>query len=348
MTRLIFSHGPCGRRAAPGQVRRLLYIATALVLPVADASPADDGLFATTDQNPFIQVYSLPSPALYAAPGHGRWSWRFQFDLANGAIEEQLASGARVTLDGETYRSIFALSHGLSDRLTAGLTVPYVAHSGGFLDSFVRSWHDTFGLTNSRRDDFEDELLDYGYAEGTVDQFRITGRSRGIGDVRLTLDWHLGGSGPRRQLALRGGLKLPTGSSEHLHGSGSTDVSMQLLGTDGATLAAWDTTLAWMVGGLWLGDGEVLDGLQRDLVALGSIGVSRPLWRSLAVRLQLDGHTSFYDTDLRPLGSSGVQLTFGGSIALANGSRIDIAMIENLFTDTTPDLVFHLAWRGAL
>jgi hypothetical protein len=346
MTRLIFSHGPCGRRTAPA--RRLLYIATALALPVAEASPAGDGLFATTDQNSFIQIYSLPSPAMYAAPGRGRWSWGFEFDIANGAIEEELASGARVTLDGETYRSTLSLSHGLSDRLTAGLTVPYVAHSGGFLDSFVRSWHDTFGLTNSRRDDFEDDSLDFGYTEGAVDQFRITERSRGIGDVRLTLDWRLVGPEAVRQLALRGGVKLPTGSSDHLHGSGSTDLSIQLLATDGATLAAWDTTLAWMVGGLWLGDGEVLDGLRRDLVAVGSVGVSRPLWRNLVVRLQLDGHTSFYDTDLRPLGSSGVQLTFGGSIPLANGSRIDLAMVENLFTDTTPDLVLHLAWRGAL
>jgi hypothetical protein len=101
-----------------------------------------------------------------------------------------------------------------------------------------------------------------------------------------------------------------------------------------------------MLGGLWLGEAEVLDELRRDVVAVGSIGVSRPLWGSLTARVQLDGHTAFYDSDLRPLGSNSVQVTFGGSIAFPRAGRIDIALVENLFTDTTPDVSLHIGWRG--
>jgi len=340
------SAGACSRPPAAALHGTALYIAAALAFLHAEASPADDGLFVTTDQNPFIHIYSLPSPALHTAPGHGRWAWRMELDVTNGAIRDDLPSGASVTLDGETYRSTFSLYHGLSERVTVGLGVPFVAHSGGFLDSFVRGWHDLFGLTNSRREEFEDDVLEYSYRDGAT-LFHMSERSKGIGDVRLTLDRRLGEPEAPRRMSLRAGLKLPTGSSGELHGSGSTDASLQLLAEDEATLSAWNTTLAWMIGGLWLGEGEVLDGLRRDVVAVGSIGVSRPVWRKLSLRLQLDGHSSFYDSDLRPLGSSSVQLAFGGSVALTHAGRIDLAMIENLFTDTTPDLVLHFAWRGA-
>lgn len=78
----------------------------------------------------------------------------------------------------------------------------------------------------------------------------------------------------------------------------------------------------------------------------GSVGLSRPVWLKLSARLQLDGHSAFYDSELRPLGASSVQLTFGGSVELAHAQRLDFAMVQNLFTDTTPDLGIHLAWRG--
>lgn len=333
------------RHAAPSLAGWVLYTAATLAPPPAVASD-DLALFSTTNQNPFIQIYSLPSPSMYSTPGTDRWAWSIEFDLANGAIQDELPSGERLALDGETYRTSLMLRRQVSARVVAGLNVPFVAHSGGFLDSFVRDWHDVFGLSNSRRDDFEDNSLDYSYASDAGDAFRVTERSRGLGDIRLTLDHGLDTTDARRRMGLRAGLKLPTGAGENLHGSGSTDVSLQLLATDAATLAAWNTTLAWMIGGMWLGDGEVLDGLRRDLVAVGSVGLSRQLWRNLTIRLQLDGHSSFYDTDLDALGAASLQLSFGGSIALAGAGRLDLVLVENLFTDTTPDLVLHLAWRG--
>lgn len=322
-------------------------MAAALAPPLSEASPEAHGLFATTDQNPFIQIYSLPSPTMHAAPGTGRWTWGIELDVANGAIRDELPTGERLALDGETYRTSLLLRHQVSERVVAGLSIPFVAHSGGFLDGFVRDWHDVFGLSNSRRDEFRDDALEYSYTNGAGQAFEVTERSRGLGDVRLTLDHSLATADPRRRMGLRGGLKLPTGDSDDLHGSGSTDVSLQLLATDAATLSAWNATLAWMIGGLWLGEGDVLGGLRRDLVAVASIGVSRPVWRRLALRLQIDGHSSFYETDLEPLGSAGVQLSFGGSIMLARAGRLDLVLVENLFTDTTPDLVLHFAWRGA-
>jgi hypothetical protein len=122
---------------------------------------------------------------------------------------------------------------------------------------------------------------------------------------------------------------------------------LQLLSTDDQTLSAWGLTLAWMAGGLWLGDGDVLDSIRREAVAIGAVGVSRPLWRKLSARVQLDGHTAFYDSKLEGLGSGSIQLTVGGSLELKHSGRLDFAMKQNLFTDATPDFGLHLAWRNA-
>jgi hypothetical protein len=331
------------------QTSALLYIFGLLALSTHAALARDDGLFATTSESPFIQIYSLPSPAGQPVPPPAGWGWAFSLDLTSNSILEERGAGERVVLDGETYRAVLSLGYGVSRRLTARVNVPLVAHSGGFMDSPIQEWHSFLGLSNKRRTAFEANSLDYSYEVGGLQRFALRQRERGIGDVRLETDWQLRDpAGAKPSLVLRSGVKLPTGSSDRLHGSDSTDVSLQLLSTDRDTLANWNVTLAWMVGALWLGDSEVLDDLRRDVVAIGSIGISRPVWRRLTARVQLDGHSPFYDSALRPLGSSGVQLVFGGSIELARAGRIDIAVIENLFTDTTPDVVLHLGWRGAL
>lgn len=342
---------PAGRhRVHPelfASVKAAFYIAALSSITSAAAHGQDPSLFSTSDQNPFIQIYSIPSPASHPAPAPRHWAWRFGFDLASNAITETRPAGQSIVMDGETYRTSIALDYGLSEGLAVGITAPLVAHSGGFLDEFVQDWHDLFGLSNERRGDFEDNSLDYSYVDHGADVFVLRERGRGLGDVRLTADWRLQAApDAARSLVFRSGLKLPTGSSNTLRGSGSTDVSLQLLSTDRQTLEGLGMTLSWMVGGLWLGDGDVLEPLREDVVAIGSIGISRPIWRDLSARLQLDGHSAFYDSELRPLGASSVQLTFGGSIELARGQRIDFAMVQNLFTDTTPDLGIHVAWRG--
>jgi len=334
------------RRAILMSVGRALYIA--VLCPFAAAGANDQGLFHTTNQNPFIQIYTLPSPAPTPAPRVRAWAFSVAADVASNSILEENTALERVVLDGETYRTTLSIAYSLSERLTAELTLPFVAHSGGFMDALIEDWHDLWGLSNDRRDDFVRNSLDFSYAEAGEDRFALRDRDRGLGDLRLSAEWRLRDAAKaQRSLAVRGGLKLPTGSADALTGSGGTDVSLQFLSTDNATFSAWNVTLAWMIGGLWLGEGDVLDDMRRDTVAIGSVGLSRPVWRNLIARLQLDGHSAFYDSRLAPIGSGGLQVTFGGSIELARGGRIDIAMMQNLATDAIPDLGLHLGWREA-
>ncbi len=305
-------------------------------------------MFVTTDQNPFIQIHSLPWPTEPAIPAAGEWALGWTLDMSNTALSEEGSTGEEVVIDGETWRGSLAIAYGLSDRFEAGLVIPLVSHQTGIFDGFIRNWHDLFGLSNSRRDQFEDYSLEYAYYDADTTRVLVDTASSGVGDIRLTAAWRLRrDSTDQRVLTLRAGVKLPTGSASRLHGSGGTDLSLQLLSTDAAALSSWGTTVSWMVGALWLGHGDVLDDLRRDYVAIGSVGVTQPVWRNLLLKAQLDAHGSFYDTDIDILGARSVQLVTGAGIQLKRG-MIDIGIIENLFTNTTPDFGIHFAWHSLL
>lgn len=329
-------------------MKRLLYLGPLLILCPNTVPARDHTLFVTSDQNPFIQMYSPPSPAEHPAPGTGLWYWRYSLDISSNAIQDELDDGQRILLNGETYRASLGVGYGLTDQWTAELLVPFVAHGRGVLDGPIREWHDLFGLSNRRREALQGHGFGYVYTLNGAEQVALDERSRGLGDVRLSAEYRLRSmDDSARSLTVRAGFKLPTGSSAELRGSGSTDFSLQWLSTDRQTLSAWNATLSWMVGGLWLGQSGILAELRRDAVAIASIGVSRPAWRDWTLRLQIDGHSDFYDSELRPLGSSAIQLVLGGSYSPTRASRIDFALVENVFTDTTPDLGIHIGWRVA-
>ena len=92
-------------------------------------------------------------------------------------------------------------------------------------------------------------------------------------------------------------------------------------------------------------DGDVLADQQNRAVAFGTLGGGwRPLNR-LALKAQVDGHTSGYrDSDLPELSDS-LQLVIGGSLGLTETLTLDLAIVEDIAVATAPDIVFHLALR---
>lgn len=326
---------------------RRLYLLALFLLPVAGAG-AEPALFDLSNQHPLIQLYSLPNPGAEPLPAPGQWSWRADARLSNHSIAEQDGDAERIVLDGESYRAQLVLHYGLRPAMALSATIPLVAHSTGMLDGFIIDWHDLWGLSNERRNEFENNRLDFSYFRDGTALLALQERQRGLGDVRLGWDWELlQGGAARRGLALRAGLKLPTGSDERLLGSGSTDLSLQLLGNDRRTLQRWGASLSWSVGGIWLGESELLDALREDLVLVGSAGLRWPLGSRLAVRAQLDLHSAFYDSALDVLGKGSVQLSTGFDIRFGERHWLELAMMQNLRTDTTPDFGLYLSWRAA-
>lgn len=305
--------------------------------------------FRTFNQSPVIQVFRLPALGASKVLEKGRKEASLVFDLANNYADD-VSGSESITLDGETSRLNFAGRMGLGNGLEIGVELPWVFQRGGFLDGFIDDYHRTFGFSRGGRDKAPKDRLLFRYSRNGRDLLRIEDSSSGIGDVRLTAGFQLYRRDDERprSLALRMALKLPTGDSDELHGSGSTDAGLWVSGSQG-----WRTGSGlWEVfaGGGILGmtEGDVLPDQQRNAVFFGSLGAGwNPLpW--LVLKVQFDGQTPFYkDSDLKELDSNSVQVITGGSLRLSERSALEIGVSEDLTVGTSPDVVFHFALSHA-
>ncbi len=247
----------------------------------------------------------------------------------------------QLLLDGESHRTAVTVQYRAAT-MEWGIEVPYLSHSGGFLDRFIDRWHDFFGLPDSGRENIARGQLRYVYHRDGIDRLRLTQRTQGVGDVRLLAAWPL--TPPRTDAALRAALKLPTGNAQELHGSGAADLAVWVVA--GCAIAHCADKWRWhaAVGTLVLGRGDVLPDQQRRLVAFGGLGGA---WRArppIVLKAELRAHTAFYkDTDLAPLGSTAMQLVLGGTWVLSGEIMVDVAVSEDIRVNTAPDVSFLIS-----
>ncbi len=302
--------------------------------------------FHTSNRSPVVQVFGLPAVGDSRILKDGDREATLVLDVANHFVDGS-AGHEHLVLDGETYRLNLAGRMGIGNRLEIGFELPWLFQNGGILDGFIEAYHRTFGFRQRGRDEAPTGRYLFQYARGGADAFLVDRSNSGIGDVRLTGGLRLYDDREHLSaLALRASLKLPTGDSGNLRGSGSTDLALWLAASQGWKTGIGPWELFGGAGLLGMTDGDVLTEQQRNLVAFGSAGAGwRPLqW--LTLKVQLDGHTSFYrDSDLSELGSDSVQAVMGGTLHFSERTALDIGVAEDVIIKTSPDVVFHFALR---
>lgn len=316
-------------------------------LPASSGSCMEIEPFQTRNQNPLIRVYGLPTIGSASVMPVGKLEATLQADLANNFAP---ASGINenVMLDGETYGFTLSARYGIARDLEVGMDIPYLVNSGGFLDGFIEGFHDFFGLPEGGRKWYPKDRLLYQYTKNGATRVLVNDGSSGIGDISLRGAWQIwrDGRGAPLNVALHAALKLPTGNAHRLFGSGSTDFSLWLTASDDFRLPLGHLTVYGAAGGMAMTDGDVLEDQQRNLAAFGSLGLGWSPLEWLALKVQMDGHTSFYTgSNLEEVNSGAVQITAGGTIGFTTGTFLDIGVVEDLAVNTSPDVVFHLALR---
>lgn len=305
--------------------------------------------FDSTNQNPLVQIYGLPGAGNALLLPEGRTEVGLNAVLSsNYAVDDYPRE--YIILDGETTRFTLMARYGLLPRLEVGVKIPYIGHGGGFLDSFIEGFHSAFGLPQGGRDQAPRNRLRYRYRRNGADKVRVDNSNSGIGDLALTTAFQLyqRGGETRQGLALNLGLKLPTGDSDQLRGSGGTDIALWLSGKTESMLASGSIWGVYgSVGVLYLTEGNVLPEQQKSWAGFGTLGLGWAPLSWLVLKVQADGHTPLFNgSDLDEVAANASQLIAGGTIGLSEKTTLDIGLSEDLNGKASPDVGFYLTLRA--
>jgi hypothetical protein len=319
-------------------MRRLFASAVCLVCCSCPAIADDPYLesFPLRSHNPFVQIFGLPAFQTATLTSPSGFVIGISVDITNDADDSE-SDGDQLIIDGETTTIALSLRRRVHDRLELGLDVPYVRHSGGTLDGFIKDWHSMLGLSNARRDGPNDQLRHFYINDGET-LVGLDSPVSGIGDMQLSAAMAFG------NLTLRGAVKLPTGDPQKLTGSGATDFSLGVYGSRAYTFRERDLGLSGFVGALALGDGDVLPEFQRSFVPFGGVALRWQATQTLGLAAQLSMQGSYFDTHFDDIGGNGIQLAVGTDYQ-AGSFLWRLAIAEDLKSGATADFAMQLSVR---
>ena len=309
------------------------------------SAQADFSPFQTRDQNPFNLIHGQPLPVNASIATPGELHWNNTLTVTNTLNSQQLADES-IYLDYESYRFNLGLQYGFAQDWSVKLDLPLVYKGAGMLDSAINNWHKLLTLPQANRPNVENNQYRIQHDRNGRTLTELAASDAGIGDLQLGLG-HMLYTTSQSRLSLWTGLKLPTGSTSMLNSNGAVDASFWLA-------ANYRVGKHWSVNS---NAGLVLPALvvtgkrspYNDALASQALfGHIMLAWQAvdwLDVKIQLEGHTSYYDdSKLRLLGSTYVT-TFGGAIHINQCNTLDIAISEDVKVEASPDVSFLFGWR---
>lgn len=303
--------------------------------------------FNTVNQSPLLQIYALSRDNGSDIVPSGKLNIQVSHDLSSN-YSHSINRNSRevIILDSEVNRTVFSIRYGITPRFESGIEIPYISQDGGFLDSFIINWHNTFSLPQGGRDIAPGNRLNYSYLKNGVQKLKIDHAASGIGDITLTGGYGLYDSNDTAhhyRLALKGGVKLPTGESSDLLGSGGTDVFIQICGSMN-NYGKWGTLGFFAsVGALVMSKSEVLPDQHNPLAATGILGLGWGPASWISFKTQLNGNTPIYrNSSLPEISKSSLLVLFGGALKFPGEYLLDLGVGEDLSVGTAPDVSFHL------
>ena len=246
--------------------------------------------------------------------------------------------GTAFFIDGETMRTVFDFAFGLGGRFELDVEIPFLMHTGGFLDSIIDEYHEALSLPGGGRRGFQRNRYASGFVSGGTSVFVEGGRD-GIrqGDIvlsgRTALVKAVKG---RPAITLSVSAKLPTGDSDRLDGSGSADYGAAIEVSGRARRSSLHGGYAYTKIGIW----ELAPELNpRNTRSLFGTWVFTATPRTALIVQLLRTRGPFEQTAGNGLGRATTEIAFGMRHGTGEGFLFDWAFIENLDNDfNTPDI----------
>ncbi len=310
-----------------------------------DESPSHDDsivrgpLLGRVENAAFLPFLRLPATRAVPLERHEtELTWASHY---SSIFHEDTSASSTFRLDGEVWRNVAHLRHGVTDRAQVYVSVPTIYASSGFLDSFVEDFHDTFDFPQGGRDRNPDDQFAMGIESGSSTLYQLKEDQLAIGDISLGLDVQvLEESESLPALTVRAAVEFPTGDEDDGFGNGEYDYAVGL-GLEKRVL------------------GFVLHGL-ADYVVTGSLdsfrgtvarvedtwtlmlAVERPFGSFFSALVQVRYETS-------PIGGTGIEDlrnaivgTFGGVFDLGRRTRLQLGFAEDFTRHTAQDFSAHV------
>ena len=296
--------------------------------------------FNTRDQNimNLLHGQALPTNASLIDSSDHKWNTSL---IITNTLNIESNSNESIYLDYESYRFNLSYQYGLSENWNLKLDVPLVHTSGGVFDSAIDDWHKFFNMDRGNRPYVEDNQYQINYAYQNQTLVDLEESSTTLGDIQLAIAHRLKDE-EDSSMSVWASVKLPTGDKDYLSGSGAADVSAWLA-MNQAIAKNWFFNLN--AGAVILGQDEFNNIPLSDYTVYGHAMLNWRLIERFSLKLQLQGHSSYYDeSQLKILGDTAI-LTFGGTIMINQCQQLDIAMNEDIIIDASPDASLIISWH---
>jgi len=296
--------------------------------------------FDTRDQNLLMLIHGQPLPTNAGLLRKSQSMWLNSLVITN-TLNIENNNQETIYLDYETYRYNLSYQHGITDNWNLKLDIPLIHQTGGAFDSPIDHWHQFFGLPRANRPFVENNQYNIHYASQSQVQLKLDEASTALGDIQIAITRTLI-QNSNSMVSLWTSLKLATGNEDKLTGNGATDISAWLA-VNQRLSERW--VLNMNAGTVILGSSNYQHIPLSDYVFYGHAMLGWSLDESVDLKLQLQGHSSYYQhSQLKILGNS-YFITFGGSININSCNKLDFAISEDIKVDASPDASLIISWR---
>ena len=331
--------------------------ATLCALLVLAGAPPEMAFARDTESTGFVMQNRAPFAAIIGVPG--RWPDTSDgiFDLTWNAASHSMAEGSGdfdALTDGETHSLTARLQFRAFERWRFGVTVPWISHSGGFMDDLIDTWHDVFALPEGIRPQLEQDQILYDLQRQGASVYRLDDSVSGIGDLRIGATGELGSFERYAEPGTVGGYflrvpwrivlnaKLPTGDADKLTGSGNTDLAVGLGWR--APPSATSRFNWWLdVGAVFPGDVDIAALETESQVWYYDAAMTFRIVRKLDAILQFAGHSRLYSGNVSQLGKPSSQVAIGGLWRVSPRFGLRFGFFEDIDAESAPDFGVELA-----
>lgn len=247
-----------------------------------------------------------------------------------------------VNIDLETTELNLRYKRVVADFLELGVDLPILSFNSGFMDDFLKSYHDTFGFSDYGRSSRpENQFLYKLRKDGHVVINGKAGRI-GLGDIRLTAKKAILEGDPC--LSVMANLEFPTGQASAGFGNGNIDGGVAIL---------IDKDLGEKVrvyfnfGGVFPGDLKTDNDNSLNLRSFlyGGIGVEAAFWKNFGLLGQaMFQNSPFLRTGISSMDRISALVAIGARYNTGSNS-LELSLTEDPNTAGAPDFAMNLSYK---